>query len=115
MGRPSGVTHSTVCPDWAMSLALSVSQFFSRGKQGRKWLELVWAAGRPHPLPAQATLTPAADCDSPALKGSLALHQAHSHTSGLGQEDLLWVRTQKNHFSPCLCMGGPARRKGRER
>lgn len=33
MGSPSGVTHSTVRPDWAMSLALSVSQFFRRGEE----------------------------------------------------------------------------------
>lgn len=69
MGRPNGVTHSTVCPDWAMSLALSVSQFFSRRKQGRKWLELVWASGRSHSLLAQATLTPALTVTVQRLRG----------------------------------------------
>lgn len=38
MGSPMGVTHSTVCPDWAMSLALSVSQCLRGGKgEERGW------------------------------------------------------------------------------
>lgn len=92
MGRPSGVTHSTVRPDWAMSLALSVSQFF-RGKWGRKQLELVWAAGRPHPLPAQVSPTPATNCDSPALMeefgpaaGTIAHLWAVTGGSSVGQD-----------------------------
>lgn len=79
MGSPSGVTHSTVRPDWAMSLALSVSQFCRRGEK---------AAGvsveLEEPISSQATLllqTVTVQC----LLGSLA----QSHTSGLGQEDPL--------------------------
>lgn len=72
MGRPSGVTHSTVRPDCAMSLALSVSQFLGKGKERRKWLKLVHAAVYgPHSLPAQVQIPARL---SVALMGSL-VHQ----------------------------------------
>jgi len=115
MGSPSGVTHSTVCPDWAMSLALSVSQVFSRGKQGRKWLELVRAAGRRHPLPAQASPTPATNCDCPALRGVWPCSR-HNPTplgwdrrlhSGPGPRRTIYP----HRASPGLCMGGPGKKK----
>lgn len=64
MGSPRGVTHSTVRPDWAMSLALSVSQFFRRGEE---------AAGVSvelgDPIPSQHRPPSLLPQNSPALTG----------------------------------------------
>lgn len=110
MGRPSGVTHSTVRPDWAMSLALFVSQFCSRARWGRKQLKFVRAAERPHPLPPQVTLTPATDCASLTLMGRHNLVPPswdRRNLSGPGPR-----RTISPHAASIgLCMGGPGEEK----
>lgn len=85
MGSPSGVTHSTVRPDWAMSLALSVSQFFRRGEEADGVsVELgdpILSQHRPPSLLPQTVTVQ-------RVLGSLA----QPHTSALGQEDPLWAR-----------------------
>lgn len=105
MGSPSGVTHSTVRPDWAMSLALSVSQFFRRGEEAAGVsVEL----GDPTPYQHRQPSLLSQAVTVQRLLGSLA----QSHTSGLGQEDPLWARrTISPHGAPpCLCVSGPGKK-----
>lgn len=119
MGSPMGVTHSTVCPDWAMSLALSVSQCLRGGERGRKRLELVQAAADPAPSQHQQARPPAADWDSPAHTGEpgSALGTAPHPWAGTGGSSLgqgpAEAALPSELLAPLLYLWVDQQRKGR--
>lgn len=105
MGRPSGVTHSTVRPDCAMSLALSVSQFLGQGKERRKWLKLVHAAERTSFPPSTSPNSCQTECSSYGEPGP-----------SIGTTPHLWAGPGPHGAPsfPGLSMGGLGKKK-RER